>query len=84
MSYSYLQFCWKIQLFHIMRGYKNHSEIQVLENKLQDKFVDPLIRLCSFSLKTESTLGFMRWQSYTTLRRILVTELEIINAAIFS
>ena len=67
-----------------MRGYKNYLDIQPLENKLQDKFVDPLIRLCSFSLKTETTLGFIHWQSYTTLRRILMTELEIINDVIFS
>ena len=27
-QYIYLQFCWEIQLFHIMRGYKNHFDIQ--------------------------------------------------------
>ena len=29
MSYSYLQFCWEIQLFRIMCSYKNHLEMQL-------------------------------------------------------
>ena len=29
MSYSYLQFCWDTQLFHIIRDYKNHLEIKL-------------------------------------------------------
>ena len=49
------------------------------EHKFRHNFADSLNPLCSCSLETESTHFFLRCQNYTTLRRVLMTDLKNIN-----
>ena len=55
------------------------------EHKFRHNVADSLNPLCSCYLETDSTLYFfLRCQSYTTLRRALMTDLKNINDAIMS
>ena len=47
------------------------------EHKFRHNFADSMNPLCYCSLETESTLHFfLRCQNFTTLRRVLMTELK--------